>query len=114
MATIKELVLHVDDLQPYYPVTVKNADGTTVDLSGAAITCTMQLIKDGTLKIDAQSTGISIADDQVANKGQFDYEWQDGDTDTAGKYRIWFEVTPTQGGKFTIPQGDEEALVRII
>ena len=85
MSVIKELVLKRNDLQPYYFVTVKNADGTAVNLTGCTITCTMELVKDGSLKISAQSTGISIAADQVTNKGQFDYQWQSGDTDTEGR-----------------------------
>lgn len=101
MATIQILKLTVNDLQPYYFVQVKNNAGIVVDLTGATIVATMKLLSDGSLKINRQSTGINITG---ATIGHFQYEWQSGDTDTAGIYQIEFEITPASGGKFTLPQ----------
>lgn len=101
---IKTRKLTKNDLQPYYPVTIKNADGTAVNLTGAAIVCTMRLVGGSTPKISRQNAGVAITD---AVNGQFEYRWQPGDTDTAGAYNIEFEVTPQTGGKFTLPNPEE-------
>ncbi len=103
-----DLYLKRNDLQPYYRVKVEDSDGNAVDLTGADIVCTMKA-PGGTLKIDRQSTGIVIT---AAASGEFEYRWQAGDTDTAGKYQIEFEITPASGGKFTVP-GKGEAVVII-
>jgi hypothetical protein len=102
------LRLKKNDLQPYYYAQLKDAADNPVDLTAAAIVCTMRAA-DGTLKIDRQSAGISITD---AANGKFEYRWQSGDTDTAGKYFIEFEITPQSGGKFTVP-ADSAAVVLI-
>lgn len=106
---IPALVVKTNDLQPYYYVEVLDASGTAIALSGATIVCTMRNVHDpsGTPKINRQSTGISITD---ASAGKFRYAWQAGETDTAGKYYIEFEITPSSGGKFTVPS-DNSAIV---
>ena len=48
-----------------------------------------------------------------STSGKFEYRWQGTDTDTSGKYFIEFEITPTAGGKYTLPT-DRGAIVRII
>ena len=110
----KLLNLIETDLQPYYYAKVVDNNGG-IDLSGASIVCSMKNLTDGTLKINRQSAGIVIDPDQVANIGQFKYEWQAGDTDTPDNYCIEFEITPAAGGKFTIPASNSEspALVNI-
>lgn len=109
---IKTKKLTKNDLQPYYSVTVKNADGTAVNLTGAAIVCTMKPVGGSTPKINRQNAGIAITD---AVNGQFEYRWQTGDTDTAGAYNIEFEITPQTGGKFTLPNpGEGPAQVEIV
>ena len=96
---IKPLYLKENDLQPYYYAQVKDADEAVVDIDGATIYCTMKSAA-GTVKIDRQTTGITISD---GANGKFRYAWQSGDTDTAGKYFIEFEIVPASGGKFTVP-----------
>lgn len=118
---IKTLYLVKNDLQPYYYITAKDAFGNAIDLTGATIYCTMKNMDGGTVKISRQTTGIVIDPDQVNNKGQFRYEWQGGDTDTPSTedtsgaykdykdripYHIEFEVNPSAGGKFTLPNPD--------
>lgn len=103
-----KLRLKRNDLQPYYYAQVKDAAGNPVDLTAAAIVCTMRAT-DGTLKIERQSAGISITE---AANGKFEYRWQSGDTDMAGKYFIEFEITPQSGGKFTVP-ADSSAVVLV-
>lgn len=113
--TIKELNLKVNDLQPYYFVAVVDAAGVGVNLTGATIVTTMESKTDGTLKIERESTGITLQN-QTTNPGEFYYAWQAGETDTVSAYKIEFEVTPSSGGKFTVPAGSslkEEAIVNI-
>jgi hypothetical protein len=102
---IKRFDIKINDLQPFYFVKVVDANKNAVDLSGAIIVCTMKDTSDGTLKINRQSSGITISD-QDLTPGEFNYQWQAGDTDTAGKYLIEFEITPVSAGKYTIPSND--------
>lgn len=104
------LYITQNDLQPYYYVTAQDQAGTAINLTGATIVCTMKNKRTLAVKIDRQSAGISITG---AAAGQFEYRWQSGDTDTAGEYNIEFEVTPTTGGKFTLPSKAHEAVVVI-
>ena len=110
MGIIIEFKVKKNDLQPHYPAQVKDSAGNVVTLTGATIYCTMKNAADGTLKINRQTTGINISD---AVNGKFEYQWQTGNTDTAGKYYIEFEINPASGGKFTIP-ADNSAVVTIL
>lgn len=110
----KTLNIKKYDMQPHYFAKLVDMNGA-VDLTGASIVCTMKNQTTGNLKIDRQSAGIVIAADQVANKGEFEYQWQAGDTDTCADFNIEFEITPSIGGKFTIPSNntDNPAIVKI-
>lgn len=101
--------LKVNDREPYYSFLVKDwRTNTRISLTGATIVCTMVDVSDNTVKINRQSAGILIAPDQDANKGEAQYQWQAGDTDTEGTYKIEFEITPAVGQKFTLPPNDIE------
>jgi len=100
------------DKQPYYNVKLLDSDGKRVALGDATILCTMKNIITNELKINRRNLGIIIADQSLA-KGEFQLRWQDGDTDTVGEYDIEFEISPATEGKFTIPNGDDEAKVII-
>jgi hypothetical protein len=63
----------------------------------------MRPIDSAALTIDKESTGITIDPDQVNNKGQAEYQWQAGETATAGLYYIWFKVTTSGGKPVTYP-----------
>ncbi len=110
---IEPLKLTVNDLQPYYYVQAKDAAGAVIDLTGATIVATMKNVVTDVVKINRQSTGITIS---TAASGLFHYAWQSGETDTGGIYYIEFEITPpASGGKFTLPQPQEgKAEVHII
>lgn len=101
---VKKMELKANDLQPVYKVRHVDYNDDPINLIGATIYCTMKA-EDGTLKINRQTTGISITD---GAKGEFQYTWQAGDTDTAGLYDIEFEIVPASGGKFTIPSSEME------
>lgn len=102
---VEKLYLKRNDLQPYYLFQVKDSLDAVVDITGATIRCTMVLYDPATgllstIKINRQTAGINLTD---AANGKGEYQWQSGDTDTIGTYRIEFEVTPASGGKFTVP-----------
>ena len=106
----KKLYLKKNDLQPYYYAKVKDSDGAAISLVGATIYCTMKLLS-GAIKINRQTAGVNITDESA---GEFEYQWQSGDTDTAGVYAIEFEINPAAGGKFTVPvDSDDKAIVVI-
>ena len=115
--TVDKLRIKRNDLQPYYYFTAKDQAGAVIDLAGATIRCTMRLWDPDTgiyasgKKIDRQTAGINVTD---AAAGEGEYQWQAGETDTSGIYRIEFEVTPGSGGKFTIPNpkyGEAEVVI---
>jgi len=110
--SIKPLHIKVNDLQPYYYAEALDSDGNAIaDLTDATIYCTMKQAGGSTPKIDRQTAGISITDGPNA---QFEYQWQDGDTDTEGRFYIEFEVNPASGGKFTVPQSPDEIALVVI
>jgi uncharacterized phiE125 gp8 family phage protein len=73
-------------LQPYFYFTIAGTD----DLTDAAITCTMLDVDDNVI-IDGLSAGCYITD---VDTRQAEYRWQDGDTDAAGTFGIFFTITP--------------------
>lgn len=108
---IKEFKIIKNDLQPYCYMQVKDAVGAVINITGATIYCTMKLIGSSAIKINRQTTGISITD---ATNGKFEYRWQAGNTDTIGEYNIEFEINPASGGKFTLPTPSQGAAKVII
>jgi len=105
-----------NDLQPYYKVRAKDAAGTVIDLTGATIVATMNSYNPETGAISAtkkvDGAACTVTD---ATGGDFEYRWAAGDVDTAGTYVIEFQVTPSSGGKFTLPNLKEgRALVHIV
>ena len=100
---ITPLYMTQHDRRPYYYVTVKDASGNLIDLTGYTIRCTMKALGGSTPKIDRRTTGVTLAD-QSSNKGLFYLNWQIGDTNTVGTYNIEFELTPSaDSDKFTFP-----------
>lgn len=108
--SVKTLQITVNDLQPYYYFQVKDSDGT-VDLTGATLRLTFRNITTGTRKIDRAIDRITVTG---AAQGTAEVRWLLGDTDTIGMYKIEVEITPSSGGKFTIPPKGEVALVEIV
>ena len=117
------LIIKRNDTYPYFEFTIKDSDGTGIDLTGATIYCSMQLDGETTKKIDRQTAGITIDADQSTNTGQARYEWQATDTDTESpvadenatkdedkytSYHIEFEVNLTSGEKFTVPSRNDD------
>lgn len=86
-----------NDTSPALRATLKDSNGNIQNISGATITFQMRSASSSTYKINGSA---SIAD---AGGGVVEYEWQSGDTDTAGFYQAEFEVTYFDGKKETFP-----------
>ena len=94
---VDDFYIKKDDTLPNYTMIVRDQDGA-VDLTGATVLFTMQNLSTGTNKVEAQSASLI-----TGVTGGIEYQWQAGDTDTAGEYGVEFEIT-TAGGVFTVPK----------
>lgn len=105
LGSIEPLVIKQNALQPGFFGIIEEVDEngvkTPVDLTGATITAIMYDKKTKAVKINS-TVGISL-EDQITNTGEFQYEFQVGDTDTPSEYIMEFKVTPDTGGEFYVP-----------
>jgi uncharacterized protein YfaS (alpha-2-macroglobulin family) len=84
------------DTSPSIRATLQNASGVAVNLNGATVRFHMKSV-DGTLVIDRAMTITTAA------SGIVTYNWQAGDTSTAGTYFAEFEVTYSDLSVETFP-----------
>ncbi len=89
--------LKTGDTSPVFSVTLKDADGVAVDLTGATVVFNMN-DEDGDQVVDRGSCDLI-----VAASGTVKYAWQAGDTDTAGYFTAEFEVTYSDTTVETFP-----------
>ena len=89
--------LKTGDTSPVFSVTLKDADGDAVDLTGATVVFNMNN-EDDEQVIDRGACTIL-----VAASGTVKYSWQTGDTATAGYYSAEFEVTYSDATIETFP-----------
>jgi len=84
----------VGDLRTVLPVTLKqpdsNGDLQVVDLTGKTVTFKMVNAADGTTKISATSTGVTVV---TAASGTVNYDFSSGGVDEAGVFWGTFIVT---------------------
>lgn len=85
-----------NDTEPVLERTLKR-DGSAVDLTNASVQFHMRARGSDSTTVDASA---SITD---APNGVVEYEWQAGDTDTAGFYEAEFEVTYADADVETFP-----------
>ena len=86
-----------NDTSPAMLATLKDGDGTVVELSGATVRFHMRPIGSASTAVDEAA---SIYD---YDAGQVSYAWSASDTATAGLYEAEFEVTNTDGTIETFP-----------
>jgi len=92
-----------NDTSPSLQATLKDANNSIINLAGATVRFHLKAL-DGTVKVDAAMT---ITD---ALGGIVQYDWQAGDTDTAGSYYAEFEVTYNDGAIETFPNNQNLAI----
>lgn len=84
--------------------------GLSSDPTGSAVTFSMRKASGGVAVVNAEAATIADIDletDPVTGEETWTalltYQWQDGDTDTAGDFRGWFVVTFPGALPFTFP-----------
>lgn len=85
------------DTAPELEATLEDGSGSPIDLTGGAVDFRMYEPRNGDTVVDEDAT---IRDKEGGVVG---YVWQDGDTDTAGRYRAEFVVTYPDGSVETFP-----------
>lgn len=87
-----------NDTQPFPRAVLGYDDGSEANLSAAtSVKFIMRACKTGALKVSAPATIVDAAG------GVVEYQWETGDTDTAGKYDYEWEVTWATGRIQTFP-----------
>jgi len=76
-------------------------DNTPIDLTGATVAITMTLDDEETPIVNDESCTVV-----TASEGKINYQWQSGETDDIGMYRIEFHITFNSGATLTVPSGD--------
>lgn len=100
--------LKVGDILPTIRATLKDRDGSVIDLTNAtSVKFLMRPIRGGTVVINAAAGFVN-----PRTSGQVEYLWALADTDAKGTYIGEFEVT-WPDGKETFPN-DEYILIRIL
>ena len=89
--------IKTNDTSPKLALTILNASGGVVDLSGASAKFHMKAFGASSLKVDSVAT-ITDADD-----GEVQYDWLPSDTDTAGTYYGEIEITYGDASVETFP-----------
>jgi len=88
-----------NDTSPAFQASLKDANGASVNLTGATVAFRM-LASDNTLKVNYQ---MSVTD---ASAGSVTYNWQSGDTNTVGNYTCDIKVTYSDGSLETFPNNE--------
>lgn len=94
------------DTSPSLQATLQDADGNAININGASIRFHMKAVG-GAVVIDQPMTIVNAAG------GIVKYDWQSGDTDTAGTYYAEFEVTYSDLSVETFPNNTNETILII-
>ena len=97
----KILTIKRNDLQPYIYVEALESTGTAIILpASSSILFSMRNYATNSLTLSRVSTGVTVT---AATTGLIKYKWQAGETNTTVSFIGEFEITPSSGGKFTLP-----------
>src|SRR3954468_23592335 len=102
---MKSIYMKKGDTRPAVTATIKNADGSAVDLTGATLRFVMKIDGGTTAKVDASATVL------VANLGTVKYQWISGDTDTVGTYKAEWKISYGDGTVLRAPNNSYIAVV---
>ena len=95
------------DLYPPLRAKLTDSAGTAVDLTNAT-SVTVHIFREDTR---AQKVNAACTVDSQATSGWVEYEWQSGDTDTAGRFLLQFEVVWPTNKPQTYPQNGYDTLL---
>lgn len=102
-AELQTFYIKAGDRLPAIAVTITDADGNRVDLTGASARFRMRPKgTDGSPTVDAVAT-ITQDDEDATTWGEIVYPWADGDTDDPGRYDGEWEITFASGKQLTAP-----------
>jgi len=87
-----------NDTSPSLRALLKDGDNLAIDLTGATVRFHMKSLEDNTVVVDASTTIVA-----PSTAGIVQYDWDNGDTATAGSYQGEFEVTFAGGAVETFP-----------
>jgi hypothetical protein len=99
------LYLKKDDLEPKYIATLRNADGSAVDLTNATSVSLIVKQQGG-----AKNFKASGAFENRAN-GVVSYTWASGNTDTVGTFQMEWEVIWPTNRPETFPNTGYDTLI---
>src|SRR5690242_11398431 len=102
-----DLNLKVGDTSPAITAICGFNDGTIQDLTGAAVTFAMRVMRSGVVKINDQPAAVIGS----PSRGTVTYVWAPADTDTPGTYQCEFHVTLASGKKVTFPNAGYDYVV---
>lgn len=85
------------DTSPELQATLKDAEGSAIDLTGASARFHMRAPGAAAAAVDAAATVVTAA------SGIVKYTWIAGDTDVAGRYEAEFEITFGDGSIESFP-----------
>jgi hypothetical protein len=101
------------DTTPAVRQTLLDAAGEGVDLFGSTVRFIMAPLRGGDPVLAVAADVLQITDGSDGSKGDVGYDWEDGDTDTAGGFNAEFEVTFAGGDIETFPNSGQ-MLVAIV
>jgi hypothetical protein len=96
-----DFMLKRGDTAPSLIAVLRDKDGNPVNLTSATVQFVMRAT--GTTTAPTVDAPMTVASDQVGNKGQVSYDWEADDTATPGTYSAEFVVTWPSGTEQTFP-----------
>ena len=97
-------IIKQNDTSPAIQATLKDANGSAIDLTGADVVMHMKSVN-GVLKVSEEMTIVDAAN------GVVKYDWVTGDTDTVGTYYVEFQVTYADLTIETFPNDDKAVIL---